>query len=156
MFPYMGTETLQMWVNSKFWNGLFRLSRWILNATMNVLTRERQKKRHPRGTGDMTTEAETENMWPEPNRWLIPLCSWGYMGWFLFFSLEEFFWLVLLTGLPLFFFLLMPSVEEFLEKFNTIFVLTLWAFYYPLGYSITQLCTNSFLHHKSIMTPTMR
>ena len=48
--------------------------------------------------------------------------------------------------------LLMPSVEESLEK---VFVLTHWAFYYPLGYSLTQLCTNSFLHHKSIMTPTM-
>lgn len=51
--------------------------------------------------------------------------------------------------------LLMSSVEESLEKFNTISVLTLWAFYYPLGYPLTQLCTNSFLYHKCIMTPTM-
>ena len=141
---------LQVWVNSEFWNGLFRWSRGILNATMNVLTRERQKKRHPRGADDMTTEAETENTWPEPDRRLIPLCSWGYMGWILFFSLEDFFCFA--YRFPPLSLLLMPSVEESLEK---VFVLTHWAFYYPLGYSLTQLCTNSFLHHKSIMTPTM-
>lgn len=89
MLPSMATEPLQVWVNSELRNGLFRLSRWILNATMNILTRGRQKKRHRRGAGDMTTEAETENIWPEPNRWLIPLCSWGYMGWLLFFLLRN-------------------------------------------------------------------